>query len=156
MNEIISESDDVIIRGVMVRDVADLHGLCQELGYDTPASPLPKRLIDIVFDDNQAMYVAELTDTDDRRVIGFVHVFGRYAVEIEPCAQIQALVVSERARRRGVADKLIKAVEAWARLRGLGWLSLYCTTTRDDAHAFYPSLGFEAASEATRFNKQLD
>jgi len=156
MTEIISAEDDIVIRGVMVRDVVALHGLCKELGYDTPATPLPKRLIDIVFDDNQAMYVAELDDVDGRGVIGFVHVFARYAVEIEPCAQIQALVVSERARRRGVAEKLIKAVEAWARLRGLGWMSLYCTTTRDAAHAFYPSLGFEAAAEATRFNKQLD
>ncbi len=144
---------DIFIRGIRVRDVPDLHALCQELGYDTPATPLRKRLNDIVFNPSQAMFVAEI---EGMGVIGYVHVFARLALEIEPCAQIQALVVADRARRLGVAGKLVAAAEIWARGHGLTWISLYCTTNRDDAHAFYPALGFEATAKATRFNKRLD
>lgn len=153
MNEAKSADDGAMIRGVRVRDVAALHGLCIELGYDTPSAPLDKRLNDIVSDPNQAAFVAEAADG---AVIGYVHVFGRFALETEPCAQIQALVVGRAARRSGAAKNLVAAAEAWSRGRGFSWLSLYCTTSRGEAHAAYPAMGFEAVAEATRFNKQLD
>lgn len=143
---------DVYIRGVRVDDIDALHGLCRELGYDTEISPVSDRLNRIVSDPSQAVFVAEFAGD----VIGFVHLFTRHALEIDACAQIQALVVGEKARRNGAAGLLITAAESWARGRGLSWLSLYCTHNRDAAHEFYPALGFDAASTATRFNMRLD
>ena len=143
---------DIHIRGVRVADIAAMHELCADLGYDTEPSLVPERLNRIVSDPSQAVYVAER----DGGVVGFVHLFTRHALEIDACAQIQALVVGPDARRNGAAALLITAAEVWARGRGLAWLSLYCTTNRDAAHDFYPALGFEAASTATRFNKRLD
>ncbi|MEK9722428.1 MAG: GNAT family N-acetyltransferase [Rhodospirillaceae bacterium] len=147
------KADDVILRGPHPGDLDALWTLCRELGYETTVTSLEKRLNDIVFDGNQAAYVAEI---DGMGVIGYVHVFTRHSLEVDPCAQIQALVVADRARRHGVAAKLMAAAEAWARGKGLTWLSLYCTTSRDAAHAFYPTQGFEPAVTATRFNKTLD
>ncbi len=143
----------VMIRGPRPDDIPALHGLCRELGYDTPAEPLERRINDIVFDANQAAYVAEI---DGLGVVGYVHVFTLFALEVEPGAQIQALVGAESARRRGAAAKLMAAAEAWARGRGLNWASLYCTTTRAAAHEFYPSQGYEGAMVTTRFNKRLN
>ena len=147
------EGGDIVLRGPQPDDLDALHALCRELGYDTPAAPLKQRLDDIVFDLDQAAFLAEI---DGLGVVGYVHVFTRYSLEIDPCAQIQAIVVAERARRRGVASRLIEAAEAWARGRGLTWLSLYCTTNREAAHAFYPTRGFASHVLATRFNKRLD
>ena len=145
--------DEIMIRGVLVKDIASLHNLCHELGYDTPAESLPKCLNDIVSDPNQAVFVAEYPAHE---IVGFIHMFVRLALEAEPCAQVQALVVAERARRAGVADKLIQSAEIWAMGRDLNLLSLYCVNDRDAAHDFYPALGFDAISTATRFNKRLD
>jgi GNAT superfamily N-acetyltransferase len=144
---------ETILRGPRPDDIEALWSLCKELGYDTPVEPLERRLNSIVFNNDQAAYVAEI---DGLGLVGYIHIFTRYALEVEPCAQIQALVVSERARRHGVAAKLMAAAEAWATGRGLTWLSLYCSSHRDAAHAFYPTQGFEAAVVATRFNKTLD
>ena len=88
--------------------------------------------------------------------MGLIHVFIRHSIEIKPCAEIQALVVGEAARRRGVSKLLMRAVEEWARAEGLQWLSLYCSSHCDAAHDFYAAQGFDAATTATWFNKGLD
>jgi N-acetylglutamate synthase-like GNAT family acetyltransferase len=140
------------VRQAEPEDTDALLTLCRQLGYATEGGALPGRLDAILAQPDQGLFVAE----QDGTVVGFVHVFARLALEIAPCAQIQALVVAEAARRTGAAQRLVAAVEVWARAHGLTWLSLYCTTGRDAAHGFYPAAGFEAASTATRFNKRLD
>ena len=84
-----------------------------------------------------------------------IHVYIRHAVEIKPCAQIQALVVACTARRQGAAKLLVGAAEEWARAEGLQWLSLYCSSYRDVAHDFYRAQGFDAVKTATQFRKKL-
>jgi len=140
------------VRVAQPKDAGALLALCRQLGYATEGGALPGRLETILAQPDHDLIVAE----QNGAVVGFVHVFARLAIEIEPCAQIQALVVAEKARRGGTAQRLVTAAEDWARQQGLTWLSLYCTTGRDAAHGFYPAAGFEAASTATRFNKRLD
>mgnify|MGYP001242322128 FL=1 len=143
----------LICRGIAVKDVPGIFGLCHELGYESREMGFGDRIADIIKRPGNAVFVA--ADAEDAPV-GFIHVFIRHAIEIKPCAQIQALVVGKAARRRGAAKLLMGAVEEWARAEGINWLSLYCSSHRDAAHDFYAEQGFDAAITATRFNKNLD
>ena len=56
------------------------------------------------------------------------------------------LAVTADARRSGVGTALLKAGEAWARDRGLPFLSLNVWSTNEPARAFYGRLGYAAES----------
>jgi GNAT superfamily N-acetyltransferase len=55
---------------------------------------------------------------------------------------VQALVVDDLARGRGIGEVLMGEAEAWAARRGLAATSLYTRTDRDRAHAFYERIGY--------------
>ena len=143
----------LICRGIAVKDVPGIFGLCRELGYESLEMGFGDRIADIIERPGNAVCFA--ADAEDAPV-GFIHVFIRHAIEIKSFVQIQALVVDKAARRRGAAKLLMGAAEEWARAEGIHRLSLYCSSHRDAAHDFYAAQGFEAAITATRFNKNLD
>ncbi|MEK9724903.1 MAG: GNAT family N-acetyltransferase [Rhodospirillaceae bacterium] len=152
MSDADAPADGLIVRGVAVRDVPALHRLCEELGYAPAREGFGDRLMSIVERGGHAVFVA--AGADDRPV-GFVHVFTRHGVELEPCAQLQALVDSEAARRLGAGALLMAAAEQWALAEGLAWVSLYSTTTRAAAHKFYAAQGYDGTRTSTRFDKKL-
>ena len=153
MNPKVPSSTPLICRGIAVKDVPGIFRLCHELGYEPHQTGFGDRIADIIERPGNAVFVA--ADAEDAP-LGFIHVFTRHAIEIKPCAEIQALVVGEAARRRGVSKLLMRAVEEWARAEGLQWLSLYCSSHCDAAHDFYAAQGFDAATTAAWFNKDLD
>jgi GNAT superfamily N-acetyltransferase len=69
-----------------------------------------------------------------------------YFGHAKPVAHISALVVDERFRRYGVAKTLVQAAVAWAQARHCVGLELMCglNPAREDAHRFYPAMGFQA------------
>ena len=143
----------LICRGIALKDVPGIFRLCHELGYEPHQMGFGDRIADIIKRPGNAVFVA--ADAEDA-LVGFSHVFIRYAIEIKPFAQIQALVVDKAARRHGAARLLMGAAEEWARAEGIHGLSLYCSSHRDAAHDFYSAQGFDAVITATRFNKNLD
>jgi GNAT superfamily N-acetyltransferase len=68
-----------------------------------------------------------------------------YFGHAQPLAHISALVVEARWRRSGIARSLIEAATAWARAHHCVGLELMCglNPAREDAHRFYPAMGFE-------------
>ncbi len=68
-------------------------------------------------------------------------------------ARITALSVAEDARRQGVGRRLIAHAAAFAEREGCATLELTTGLDRDDAHAFYHSVGFGATS--LRFRRRL-
>ena len=153
MNSKVPSPTPLICRGIAVKDVPGIFRLCHELGYEPHQTGFGDRIADIIERPGNAVFVA--ADAEDG-LLGFIHVFIRHAIEIEPCAEIQALVVACSARRQGAAKLLVGAAEEWARAEGLQWLSLYCSSYRDAAHDFYRAQGFDAVTTATRFNKKID
>jgi GNAT superfamily N-acetyltransferase len=66
------------------------------------------------------------------------------AIEYDrPVGKLGALVVDEAERGHGIGRALVEATEAEARLRGCELFFLTTSERRDDAHAFYESLGLE-------------
>jgi len=92
-----------------------------------------------------------IAETDDGRMAGLMHVFVRPALE-KPCeAVVQALVVDEALRGRGIGLALMREAEAWAAARGLASVALH---TRH-AGAFYTRLGYAKVASADLMRKQL-
>ena len=70
-----------------------------------------------------------------------------------PVARITALVVDQRARRRGIGRLLVDYALRWAEQRECELVELTSALNRAEAHAFYRDLGFEPNS--LRFRKSL-
>jgi len=67
-----------------------------------------------------------------------------------PWAVVENLIVTQQQHRQGIGRQLMK--DAIARARGAGCyeIQLSSNKTRDEAHRFYESLGFEASAHGFR------
>ena len=58
-------------------------------------------------------------------------------------AEVDSLVVSRHARRRGIARELVNAADQWSSSRGVASLELSVWEFNQEAAAFYEAVGFE-------------
>jgi GNAT superfamily N-acetyltransferase len=138
------------IRDARPDDASDIARLLGQLGYPTTPAAVPSRLerLRIVGD---RVVVAEV----DGRVAGLAQLGVAPTIALErPAAKIDALVVDEDYRGRGIGRALIEELENEARVRGCPLLYLTTATRRTDAHEFYRRVGLEQTGK--RFGKRLD
>jgi GNAT superfamily N-acetyltransferase len=147
-------NDGVRIRPVRATDATVVADLLHQLGYPQDGvAATAKRVGTWTEDPASAAYVAEA----DGEVLGVV------AVHVCPFferpghwARLVALVVSDRARRRGVGGQLVAEAESFATGRGCVRMEVTSADRRDDAHAFYRQLGYtDQAGSSTRFLRDL-
>ena len=87
----------------------------------------------------------------DGGVIGYVLAFVHFTFYANGrVAWVEEITVAERLRRQGVGERLMHAVEAWAREREARLVAL--ATRR--AASFYQAIGYEES--AAYFRKRLD
>ncbi len=77
------------------------------------------------------------------RLLGFVVADDRWLEEGEPVGEIHEIVVSSRARSKGVGKALMEKALAHFREKGLAKAGLWVGVTNEKAHQFYKGLGFE-------------
>jgi ribosomal protein S18 acetylase RimI-like enzyme len=132
---------EVVIREARLEDSEAVAELLGELGYPTDAARFRRRLERIERDPSSRLFVATVND----RVAGLAgfHQFAQVQHD-EPGCQLTALVVGKAFRRNGVGSELVRTVEKEARARGGRRVLVNTAHHRDDAHAFYERLGFEA------------
>jgi GNAT superfamily N-acetyltransferase len=141
---------DLTIRDARAEDAAAIASLLGQLGYETEAAAVPPRLERLVIVGDRVV-VAVLED----EVVGLAHLHASPTIERErPAARISALVVDESHRGEGIGRALVDAMEAEARARRCVLLFLTTATRREDAHAFYRTVGLEETG--TRFTKTLE
>jgi GNAT superfamily N-acetyltransferase len=140
-----------IIREARPADADAVSGLMHELGH--PASPQEAADRIGVFSRNPGyiMFVAEIEGSVVGLVAGYVAERvdrrGRYGV-------ISAMAVTAARRRCGVGRQLLRRFEQWAGEQGAGSMRLTSQLRRaQDAHRFYPALGYERTGY--RFEKDL-
>jgi GNAT superfamily N-acetyltransferase len=136
------------MNGDDLRRVAELS---RELGYPVSTSSLQDRFSRIV-GAGHALFVAQ----SGRRVVGYIHVYPQLLLESEPHAEIGALVVDASARRQGVGRALVAEARRWSLDRGFRALRVRSNVVRDEAHRFYPSLGFTRIKTQHNYELSLD
>ena len=140
----------VSIREVRPRDAPAVVGLLDELGYPSTEALFRARLERYAGVARTHLIAAE----DDGEVIGLAAMQVMPLVHRDlPVARITVMVVRFHRRGRGVGRRLEEELEAIARREGCGRVDLTSRHNREEAHAFYRSLGFEDTS--LRFVKDL-
>jgi ribosomal protein S18 acetylase RimI-like enzyme len=129
--------------------VALAHLMC-ELGYQTTTAEMRQRLESILRDTRYRTFIAEV----DNQIAGMIGTFTYPSYEHNDLGgRILALVTSSGARRRGIGRALVATAEKDFTQRGVGRVAFDTRLTREDAHKFYESLGYER--NGWRFVKQL-
>lgn len=144
--------EKIAIREARVADSDTLVALCRQLGYQTDAAGLEKRLITILDDPDQRIMVA--LDPDDK-VVGWIHVFIARRLEVGIFVEIGGLVVDEKCRRMGTGKALMQAAEDWAKAHDIRVIRLRSNVIRTEAHQFYLDLGFSREKQQQVFTKML-
>jgi ribosomal protein S18 acetylase RimI-like enzyme len=121
-----------------------------ELGYETTAAEMRRRMKSILCDVRYRTFLAEV----DGKVSGMIGTLTHPSYEHnDPSGRILALVTLPGARRGGIGRALIAAAEKNFAEKAVARVSLDTRLTRKDAHQFYESLGYER--NGWRFAKQL-
>jgi ribosomal protein S18 acetylase RimI-like enzyme len=138
------------IRDAELNDAAELAVLMRELGYETKRAEMEARLKLILSNPAYKTFVAIM----DGCVCGMIGTLTYPSYEHNnPGARILALVTLSAVRRRGIGRALIATAEKDLAQRGIRRVALDTRLTREDAHKFYESLGYER--NGWRFVKQL-
>jgi GNAT superfamily N-acetyltransferase/heme-degrading monooxygenase HmoA len=141
-----------ILRPAAVDDAEAVASMAGELGYPTGADVMRTRLGIVSRKSDELVLVAE---SPERRLVGWVHVFGAVRLESEPYAEIGGLVVTERARGTGFGHALLASAEAWARARGYADMRIRSNVLRERAHRFYERCGYRSPKSQKVLVKDL-
>jgi GNAT superfamily N-acetyltransferase len=138
------------IRPCAPEDAPAVSALLGELGYDVSSEAAGKRVRRL----NETGLDPTFIAGEDGQPLGLIALHRCHMIQYAaPVARITALVVHQRARRRGIGRLLIDHASRWAEQRGCELVELTSALNREAAHAFYRELGFEANS--LRFRKPL-
>ncbi len=144
-----------MIRFATPNDAPTIASLLGELGYPAEADRVRARMTRLLTGgDNARDAVFVATDSGLTAPIG-VLALHRFAAlhDDADVALIMALVISERARGRGVGRQLVDAASQTARQWGCSRMLVTTHVRRADAHAFYERIGFELTGR--RYAKTL-
>ncbi len=140
------------IRPATIDDAGALAELSGQLGYPTSEQDSGSRLIAILGSGDHSVLVA--CDSGGM-VMGWIHIYRVLRVESDPFAELGGFVVSETHRRVGIGRRLLDAAEGWGRQQGMKKLRVRSRIERDDARAFYETLGFSTTKQQQVFDKSL-
>ncbi len=129
--------------------MADLAG---QLGYPSTGTQVRIRLEQMVNSNHYAVYVAELPGG---RIAGWIGMYLFHSVEQDSCAGISGLIVDQQVRSREIGKVLLGAAEQWARSQGCNAISVHTNVTRERAHRFYASNGYEHIKTQKYLRKSL-
>ena len=133
-----------------MNDAAALAQLMCELGYETTKSEMQMRVQRIATDERCRTFMA----VHNGEVCGMIGTVTYPSYEHnDPSGRILALAILSTMRRCGIGRALIATAEKDFAQRGIRRVALNTRLTREDAHKFYESLGYER--NGWRFVKQL-
>ncbi len=138
------------IRPMIASDAQAVAELTAELGYPNGAQPIRERMA-IILQSNLLLVAVDATD----KPIAFIQANRSCIIEVGFRAEIVGLVVSARARRKGIGQRLIAEVERWAEEIGGKAVVVRSNTRRAESHIFYPAMGYSAIKTQAVYEKQL-
>ncbi len=143
------------IRRAKSSDATQIAKLCGQLGYPAKPAEIAQRLRKIKPANQHAVLVAEWSDRNERKLIGWLHVSVSPLIEVELRAEVNGLIVDDEERSRGTGALLLRAAEQWARSRGCKSMSVRSNVIRERAHQFYLRHGYEHYKTQKAFRKSI-
>ena len=144
--------DEVRVRRARSADAKRVAELSGQLGYPATEMQMKGRLRKVTKDKEAACFVAESREDG---LIGWIHVSTTPLLEVERRAEVNGLVVDERARSEGAGALLLAAGEKWARGKRCRSMSVRSNVLRERAHGFYLRNGYEHYKTQKAFRKGL-
>ena len=144
-------SGDVRVRPATVDDAARIAELSGVLGYPSDAAALGARLARLLARDGELLLVAE---DEAGRIVGWTYAAERETIESPARCELLGLVVDASARRRGIARRLVGAVERWAADRGLDRVVVRSNVVRPESHPFYQGIGYARVKTQHTYEKR--
>lgn len=141
----------ISIREMHERDLPEVRGLAEQLGYPVDLDILSQRFSVIDSSTLHKLFVA----CDDEKVIGWIHA-GREmsSLLVEDRADIGGLIVDSKYRSKGIGANLLEAAEKWARSQDLNLVRVRSNIKRTEAHRFYQRQGYNLAKSWHLFTKE--
>lgn len=134
------------IRYAVADDATALSALLAELEFSTSPGEVRQRL--------QAMHEVVLVAVRREQIVGLVTLnIMQVLHRPTPVGRVSTLVVAKLERGKGTGRALTAAAERILKERGCGLVEITSNFRREDAHAFYGHIGYEATS--VRFKKEL-
>ena len=138
------------LRPLESTDADAIAALLPDLGYEATAAQTVRRLAALREWPDQEAFVADA----DGSIVGLCHVQGVRMLISDGYVEIQALVVASALQGQGIGKRLAAHACDWAFARGYDRVRLRSNVTREGAHAFYESLGFDKAKASHAFEKK--
>jgi GNAT superfamily N-acetyltransferase len=132
-------------------DVAAVATLNAELGYSGSVDGMRSRFAAITGRPAEGLFVA----VRDGAVIGWIHVQAQHSLVSDPFAEVTGLVVAKDARRNGLGRALVERAKGWAVEQGYSRLRVRSNVIRDEAHKFYPAMGFRLVKTSHNYDIAL-
>lgn len=145
----------MVIRPLKPADWQEWLRMRQTLWNDTPAQKHETEMQDILNNVDAPVFVAE---RPDGRLGGFVEGGLRKdaeGCETSPVGSIEGWYVDADLRRQGVGGALVRAMEAWARERGLREVASDTWIENETSIAAHKRLGYEEVERMVCFAKKL-
>jgi len=140
------------VRKAKDSDLDVLVDLSGQLGYPATREEIRNRFSLLCKENNHIVLVAE---AKGHGVVGWVHVLLRRLLMSEPMAEIGGLVVDEKNRDKGIGRALLAAAEKWVKSKGFARMVVRSNTARQEAHDFYPHVGFTHVKTQHVYSKQI-
>lgn len=125
------------VRPARAEDAVEIARLSQLLGPWDPQAVMAH--FDVLLGrTTHACFVAD----DGKTLRGFISAEHRLLLQAGERIELIALAVDASSRRRGIAGRLVAAVEDWALRRGVSDMVVRSSLSRDASHAFYRERGY--------------
>jgi GNAT superfamily N-acetyltransferase len=134
-----ANASDIIVRAAEAGDANALAELMCQLGYETTANEMERRIVPILSNPSYATFVAARGGV----ICGMIGICFCHSYEHNDSGgRILALVVSETSRGHGIGRELIRAAEEWFTAHKVRRVALNTRFQREGAHKFYEKLGY--------------
>jgi len=138
------------IRRAEKSDVQSLARLMIGMGFDHSAEEIERRWTMVEDREQDQILLA----VEDGTPVGLVAVhIAPLLFYPRPLARITTLVVDQTKRRQGIGHTLVREVISLAKETGCDTIELTTGIAREEAHAFYRSIGFQES--ARRMSRRL-
>ena len=88
-------------------------------------------------------------------LVNAISIASRTVAQKSSIAGLEGIYVKEYAREQGIASRLMKACEDWARVQGCMEFASDCELDNEESLAFHLKLGFKEANRIICFAKTL-